>query len=74
MLWLIVRRFLYAVPIAIGVTVVCFSLVHLAPGDPLNAVVGPDAPADVVEADRVRERELAARRDTLARYLADLGA
>jgi peptide/nickel transport system permease protein len=48
MLALIVRRFLYVLPIAIGVTVVCFSLVHLAPGDPLNAVVGPDAPADVV--------------------------
>ena len=40
MLALILRRFLYALPIAIGVTVVCFSLVHLAPGDPLNAVVG----------------------------------
>ena len=49
MLALIVRRFVYALPIAIGVTVVCFSLVHLAPGDPLNAVVGPDASADVVE-------------------------
>src|SRR5436305_8736308 len=49
MLALILRRFVYALPIAIGVTVVCFSLVHLAPGDPLNAVVGADAPADVVE-------------------------
>lgn len=48
MLALIVRRFVYALPIAIGVTVVCFSLVHLAPGDPLNAVVGPDASAEVV--------------------------
>ena len=48
MLALIVRRFLYALPIAIGVTIMCFSLVHLAPGDPLNAVVGPDASADVV--------------------------
>ncbi|HTW51489.1 MAG TPA: ABC transporter permease [Stellaceae bacterium] len=45
---LIARRCVYALPIAIGVTVVCFSLVHLAPGDPLNAVVSPDAPADVV--------------------------
>jgi peptide/nickel transport system permease protein len=49
MLALILRRFFYALPIALGVTVVCFSLVHLAPGDPINAVVGPDAPADVVE-------------------------
>jgi len=50
MLALIARRFVYALPIAVGVTVVCFSLVHLAPGDPLSAVVGPDAPADVVAA------------------------
>ena len=48
MLGLIIRRIVYALPIAIGVTIVCFSLVHLAPGDPLNAVVGADAPADVV--------------------------
>jgi peptide/nickel transport system permease protein len=48
MLALIIRRLVYALPIAVGVTIVCFSLVHLAPGDPLNAVVGADAPADVV--------------------------
>lgn len=52
MVGLILRRFLYVLPIAIGVTVVCFSLVHLAPGDPLNAVVAPDAPAEVVESLR----------------------
>ncbi len=50
MLSLISRRFFYTLPIAIGVTIVCFSLVHLAPGDPLSAVVGPDAPVDVVKA------------------------
>ncbi|MGH7194756.1 MAG: ABC transporter permease, partial [Candidatus Saccharimonadales bacterium] len=48
LLTLIVRRVLYALPIAIGVTIICFSLVHLAPGDPVSAVAGPDAPADVV--------------------------
>jgi len=32
------------------------------------------APVEVVAADRTRERELASRRDTLARYLAGLGA
>lgn len=45
----ILRRLLYVIPIAFGVTVLVFSLVHLAPGDPLNAVVAPDAPAEVVE-------------------------
>ena len=49
MLGYIFRRILYAIPIGLGVTVIVFMLVHLAPGDPLNAVVAPDAPAEVVE-------------------------
>ncbi|TBW37349.1 ABC transporter permease [Siculibacillus lacustris] len=52
MLSYIVRRVLYAVPIAVGVTLLVFALLHMAPGDPVNAVAGPDAPADVVEALR----------------------
>src|SRR5258708_28602960 len=42
----IVRRVLFAIPIALGVTIVCFSLVYLAPGDPLQLVLPPDATAD----------------------------
>jgi len=45
----ICRRIVYTVPIALAVAVVCFSLVHLAPGDPLSAVIPADAPAEVVE-------------------------
>lgn len=45
----IVRRILYVIPIALGVTVFVFLLVHIAPGDPLSAVVPPDAPAETVE-------------------------
>lgn len=40
MLKYILRRILYTIPIAIGVSLVVFALVHLAPGDPLSAVVG----------------------------------
>jgi peptide/nickel transport system permease protein len=41
------RRILYAGPIAIGVTVICFGLVFLAPGDPMVNLLPPDAsPAD----------------------------
>jgi peptide/nickel transport system permease protein len=50
MLLYILRRLLYAVPIALGVTLVSFLLVHLAPGDALNAIAPADAPADVIEA------------------------
>jgi peptide/nickel transport system permease protein len=45
----ICRRIVYTVPIALAVAVVCFSLVHLAPGDPLSAVLPPDASAEVVQ-------------------------
>ncbi|NMF81965.1 ABC transporter permease [Nodosilinea sp. P-1105] len=45
----ICRRIVYTIPIALAVAVVCFSLVHLAPGDPLSAVIPADAPAEVVE-------------------------
>ncbi len=47
MLLFILRRFLYAIPIMFGVALVCFSLVHLAPGDPLVSVLPPDASADL---------------------------
>lgn len=49
MLQYAIRRLLYVIPISLGVTVLVFALVHIAPGDPLNAVVGADAPAEVVE-------------------------
>ena len=44
----IVRRVLYVIPIALGVSIIIFGLVHIAPGDPLNAVVPPDAPKETV--------------------------
>jgi peptide/nickel transport system permease protein len=44
----VLRRLLYAVPIAFGVSVVCFSLVHIAPGDPLQTVMPPDATAETI--------------------------
>ena len=50
MLTYILKRVLYAIPIALSVTVVSFILVYLAPGDPLNAIAPADAPAEVIEA------------------------
>ena len=48
----ILKRILYAIPIALSVTVFSFVLVYLAPGDPLNAIAPADAPADVIQALR----------------------
>ena len=49
MLGYIARRILFAIPIAFGVSVVCFSLVYLAPGDPLQTILPADATAEMVE-------------------------
>jgi peptide/nickel transport system permease protein len=50
MLRYLLRRLVYTVPIALGVTLVSFLLVYLAPGDPLNAIAPADAPAEVITA------------------------
>jgi len=49
MFFYLIRRILYAIPIALAVGLFCFMLVQIAPGDPINAIVPADAPGDVVE-------------------------
>jgi peptide/nickel transport system permease protein len=53
MLAYFLRRLAYTIPIALGVTLLSFLLVYIAPGDPLNAIAPADAPADVVAALKV---------------------
>jgi peptide/nickel transport system permease protein len=48
MWYYVIRRLVLAVPIALGVSVVCFALVFLAPGDPIQSLVPPDATAQDV--------------------------
>ena len=48
MLRYVAHRILLAIPIAFGVSVVCFSLVYLAPGDPLQTILPSDATQDMV--------------------------
>ncbi|HDZ74569.1 MAG TPA: ABC transporter permease [Aurantimonas coralicida] len=40
------QRLAYVIPVALGVSIICFLLVHIAPGDPLTAVMPIDASAD----------------------------
>jgi peptide/nickel transport system permease protein len=47
MLKYIAARLLYTLPVAFGVSIVCFMLVHIAPGDPLTSVLPPDASAQL---------------------------
>jgi peptide/nickel transport system permease protein len=48
MLLYTIRRILYAIPIALAVSLVCFMLVHIAPGDAIDAILPPDASAETV--------------------------
>lgn len=43
------RRILYAIPIALAVSLFCFSLVHIAPGDPLSAILPPESTPALIE-------------------------
>jgi peptide/nickel transport system permease protein len=46
MLLYILKRIVYVTPVALGVSIICFLLVHLAPGDPLTSVMPIDASAE----------------------------
>jgi peptide/nickel transport system permease protein len=43
------KRLLLALPVALGVGLVCFLLVYLAPGDPISASVSADTPQEVID-------------------------
>ena len=49
MLLYALKRLLFITPVAIGVSIFCFLLVHIAPGDPLDAILPVDATQELVE-------------------------
>jgi peptide/nickel transport system permease protein len=48
------RRLLYAVPVLLGVSMLVFVLIHLAPGDVVDILVPPEVPKEI--ADDLRRR------------------
>ena len=49
------RRLVWMVPVLLGVSVIVFSMMHLAPGDPAEAILGPRGTAELL---RQARREL----------------
>jgi peptide/nickel transport system permease protein len=49
MLAFIAKRLVLVLPVVLAVALVCFLLVHIAPGDPLVSVLPPDASAALAE-------------------------
>ena len=55
----IIRRLLWMIPILLGVSVICFTLLKQAPGDPVSAIVASsrDSGSQMTQADRDALRE-----------------
>src|SRR5262245_56069917 len=71
MLPFLVRRLVLTVPVLLGVATLVFSLIHLVPGDPVQAMLGESAsPQDIAD---LRGR-LGLDRPLLVQYGAFLGA
>ncbi|MEJ1159212.1 ABC transporter permease [Prosthecomicrobium sp. N25] len=45
----ILMRILYTIPILIGVSLIAFGLIHLVPGNPLDLLLPPEAPKELVD-------------------------
>lgn len=52
MKWYITKRLLMLIPVLIGVSIISFSLIHLAPGDPALTIAGERASPRVISAIR----------------------
>jgi peptide/nickel transport system permease protein len=66
----IVLRLLHTIGILFGVSLVAFGLIHLIPGNPLDILLPPEAPKEVVERLKV---EFGFDRPLYIQYLAWLG-
>ena len=54
MKWYIIKRLLQIIPVFLGVTLIAFSLIHLAPGDPARTMLGQHATQQ--EIDQIRAK------------------
>ena len=50
----VARRLLYAVPILLGVSMLVFALIHLAPGDVVDMLIPPEVSKEVADEMRAR--------------------
>jgi peptide/nickel transport system permease protein len=51
-----IRRLIYAVPVLLGVSMLVFALIHLAPGDVVDILVPPEVPKEIADSLRRRFR------------------
>ena len=61
----ILRRILISIPVALGVSTLCFMLIHFVPGDPVDIILGESA--NVIEKSALRS-ELGLDQPMLTQY------
>lgn len=66
MLNYIINRLLYLIPVIILVSIIVFSFMHMIPGDPVDSILGKDAPPEQREAMRV---ELGLDKPVVVQYI-----
>ncbi|NLW18051.1 MAG: ABC transporter permease [Firmicutes bacterium] len=66
----VVRRILLAIPLVLGISLLVFGLMHLAPGDPVRMLAGREAPQEVIDSIR---REWGFDKPFLVQYFTWLG-
>jgi peptide/nickel transport system permease protein len=54
MIWYIIKRLIQLAPVILGVTIIAFSLIHIAPGDPARTMLGQHATQK--EINEIREK------------------
>jgi peptide/nickel transport system permease protein len=54
MKWYIIKRLLQIIPVVLGVTLIAFALIHLAPGDPVRTMLGQHATQQEIDQIRVK--------------------
>jgi len=54
MRWYIIKRLVMLVPVVLGVSIIAFSLIHLAPGDPARTMLGERATQE--QLNEIREK------------------
>ncbi|HHW98771.1 MAG TPA: ABC transporter permease [Firmicutes bacterium] len=66
----VVRRILLAIPLVLGISLLVFGLMHLAPGDPVRMLAGREAPQEIIDSIR---REWGFDKPFIVQYFTWLG-
>jgi peptide/nickel transport system permease protein len=73
MLWYVIKRTILIIPTFIGITLVVFLVVHLAPGDPIRGMIGEMSSKLSPEAYELFKKTYGLDKPILERYIVWLG-